>query len=280
VVWLNRAEHVIWAQVVSRWAGAALVAHLHGPPVYRRVTGVSHGVAHFIAVSDFVRDAYLERGVRPERITTVHNAIPSDRYPVGGLPERALARRQLGLPPDRPIVLCYGQMSRAKGLLTLNDAWRAVLLHEAEALLVLVDSSSASPDPEVEVALQTLTPSSYARFPITADVLPFLHACDLVAFPTWLPEAFGRVVLEGLATGRPVVASEVGAVGEILSGPMARLLVQPRAAEDLSARLLALLRWREQEPELQRECARWVADRFPFAAHVDALEQLLQRYRP
>jgi glycosyltransferase involved in cell wall biosynthesis len=278
VLWLNRIEHLPWGQAVSRWAGCPLVCHLHGPPVYGRLHLVARGVAHFIAVSDFIRQQYVDGGIEPERITRVYNAIAEQDYPPGNIPERRQARQQLGLPADVPVVLSYGQMSQAKGMVTLIDAWRAVRCTIPDALLVLVDAISEQPDPVVARALATLDPASYRLFPITADVVPFLHASDVVAFPTLLPEAFGRVVLEGMATGRPVVASRIGAVPELLSGQMARFLVEPGSPGELASRLADVLEWRLREPGLGRACAEWVQSRFHFEAHGDQLEGILSSY--
>jgi glycosyltransferase involved in cell wall biosynthesis len=183
------------------------------------------------------------------------------------MPERAAARAALGLAPDVPIVLCYGQMSAPKGLLTLLEAWPQV---GGDALLVLLDSA-ALPDPAVEAVL--LEVPRVRRFPMASDVVPFLHAADVVVFPTHLPEAFGRVVLEGMATGRPVVASRVGAVPELLEE---RFLVEPRSSPELAARIGELLHWRAREPGLGEAGAAWVARRFPFAEHVERLEGVLQ----
>lgn len=283
VLWLNRFEHIVWGQTVARWARCALVCHLHSPPMYRRVRELSHGVAHFIAVSEYVREAYIDSGLNPDRVSLVYNAIPEKQYPFGGAVEQVNARQSLGLPSSTPIVLCYGRMTPEKGVLTLLEAWRALGERSRGAILLLVDSmsndSNATLPAVLERELCLLDPHSYRRFPITADPLPFLHASDIVVFPSLLQEAFGRVVIEGMATGRPVVASRVGAVPEILSGPMARFLVEPSSARELAARLASLLDWRESEPRLGRECAEWVARRFPFSRHVTELESILQRHR-
>ena len=279
VIWLNRVEHLIWGVTTSRLSGAPLVAQLHGLPAYHRLSQLSRGVAHFLAVSEFVRERYIERGVAPERISRLYNAIPPGQYPVGGSPERMAARHMLDLPADRPIVLCYGRLGVPKGALTLLEAWPLVQAQQPDAYLVLVDSTSGDPDRTVMTALEGMPPGSVRRFPMTTDVLPFLHACDVVAFPTWLPETFGRVVLEGMSTGRPVVASRVGALPEVLSGAMARFLVEPRSAEALAAGLLDVLDWRDAEPDLGTRCTRWVEERFPFSAHVDGLEATFAQFR-
>jgi glycosyltransferase involved in cell wall biosynthesis len=271
---------VIWGQVVARVARTPLVCHLHGMPSHDRLALLSSGVAQFVAVSDYVRDAYVELGIAPERITRVHNALPDGAYPDGGDLERARARRQLDLPADVPVVLCYGQMTVEKGVGTLLSAWQRVRAAVPDALLVLVDSISGHRVvPDVQAELDRLDPASYRVFPAASDVVPFLHASDVVAFPTQLPEAFGRVVLEGMTSGRPVVASRIGAVPEVLSGEMARLLVTPRSPEELAGRLLAVLGWRRDEPGLGQACRDHVARRFPFDAHVAALEDVLDRAR-
>jgi glycosyltransferase involved in cell wall biosynthesis len=250
-------------------------------PAHARLSQLSRGVSRFIAVSDYVRDAYVERGIDPERITRIHNALPPGAYPYGGEPERVRARSGLGLPPDAPVVLCYGQMTVEKGVGTLLPAWQRVRELVPDAVLVLVDSLSGHRVvPDVQAELDRLDPASYRVFPATPDVVPFLHASDVVAFPTQLPESFGRVVLEGLASGRPVVASRVGAVPEVLSGELARFLVTPRSPAELAERLVAALDWRRTEPGLGRACSAFVEDHFPFDAHVTALEEVLHRHRP
>ncbi|GAB4082248.1 glycosyltransferase family 4 protein [Modestobacter muralis] len=279
VVWLNRVEHLPWGQAVARWSGAALVCHLHAPPPFRWLRPLAAGVDHLVAISGSVRDAYLDRGVDPARVTLVPNALPPRAYPRGDVAERAAARAQLGLPPDAPVVLCYGHLSRAKGVPELLRAWTQLASRRPDALLVLVDSLSAEPDPVVAAQLAQLDPRSYRLFPMATDVVPFLHAADVVAFPTLLPETFGRVVLEGLATGRPVVASRVGAVPELLSGPMARFLVPPGDADRLAVTLAGLLDWRRDEPGLGAECVAWVERHWSFPAHLDLLEGVLATAR-
>jgi glycosyltransferase involved in cell wall biosynthesis len=282
VVWLNRIEHVIWGQVVSRAAGAPLVCHLHWWPAHRRLRQLARGVAHFVAVSDLVRDAYVEHGIAPERITRVYNALPPGAYPFGGDAERARARQALGLPADVPVALFYGQLSVQKGVPTLLAAWRRVRELVPDALLVMADSLSElglPPVPEVQAELDRTDPASYRLLPATSDVVPLLHASDVVAFPTQMEETFGRVALEGLASGRPVVSGASGAVPEVVTGEMARFLVPPRAPAELAERLVATLDWRRTEPGLGRACSAFAEQRFPFSVHVAALEAVLDGAR-
>ncbi|SMP00141.1 Glycosyl transferases group 1, partial [Geodermatophilus aquaeductus] len=210
-----------------------------------------------------------------------HNALPPGAYPYGGEEARARTRRQLDLPQDVPIVLCYGQMSAEKGAHTLLAAWQRVRELVPDALLVLVDSLSDRPvrAPVVVEQMARLDPASYRVFPATPDVVPFLHASDAIAFPTETEETFGRVALEGLATGRPVVASRIASVPEVLFGEMSRFLVAPRSPAELAERLVAVLDWRQTDPGLGRACSAFVDEHFPFDAHVTGLEDVLHRAR-
>jgi glycosyltransferase involved in cell wall biosynthesis len=225
-----------------------------------------------------MRDTWVEAGIKSERISVVMNAVPGDEYPRGGLAERAAARRALGLPPDIPIVLCYGRTIEEKGVGTLLEAWTALGLDSNRALLIILGSPSLDRTPAFERWAPAVKSASVRWFPMQSEVLPFLHAADVVVFPSWMPEAFGRVVIEGMATGRPVIASRVGGVPEILSGSMTRFLVEPRNADELATRITSLLEWRQTEPDLEMVCANWVKDRFSFNSHVTAIEDVLLQF--
>ena len=277
VLWLNHFEHIVWAQVISRVARVPIVCQLHHIPNYRRVSQLGHGVAHFIAVSEFMRRTWIDSGLAPDRISVVHNAVPAAEYRFGGSAERLSASERLGL-PGGAVVLYYGRILPDKGVGVLLDAWRRLDLSRWPATLVLLGSPEPAADATLAEKVQRVNPSTLRWFPMQASVLPFLHAADVVLFPSLMPEAFGRVVIEAMSTGRPVIASRVGAVPEILDGPMTRFLVQPGDVGQLAAAMDSILDWRTTEPELAQLCADWVAVHFPYDAHVDQLERLLLRY--
>jgi glycosyltransferase involved in cell wall biosynthesis len=280
VLWLNRFEHIVWAQVVSRAARIPVVCQLHNVPTpgYSRwVRQLGQGVAHFIAVSEFMRRTWIDSGVAPDRISVVHNAVPTAEYGFAGSAERLSASARLGF-PGGAVVLYYGRILPDKGVGVLLDAWRRLDLSRRPATLVLVGSPEPTADAAIAEKVKQVNPATLRWFPMQAGVVPFLHAADVVIFPSLMPEAFGRVVIEAMSTGRPVIASRAGAVPEILKGPMARFLVEPGDAGELAAAMDSLLDWRTTEPELAQLCADWVAVHFPYDVHVDQLERLLLRY--
>lgn len=278
VLWLTRFEHIYWAYVVAKWSGCRIVCQLHHMPFTPRLSALHRGVAHYVAVSHFLRDEWIKIGIDPENISVVENSLPPGTYPRGGRAERDEARRALGLSPDVVIVLYYGRMMREKGISTLLEAWATLGLSPQEAQLVLVGSPTSAEQLEFAEQLSRLDPAALHWYPVQENVVPFLHAADLVVFPTWLEEGFGRVIAEGLSTGRPVIASRVGAVPEVLSGPMSRFLVEPKDPEDLAARIREFLTWRHDEPELEEDCSAWIEERYPYERHVAQLEEVLTTY--
>ncbi len=108
--------------------------------------------------------------------------------------------------------------------------------------------------------------------PPGADVVVTLHAADVVVVPSTWDEPFGRTVIEGLSTGRPVLASRVGGIPEILDGPFARFLFERGDAAGLAERLRSLLHWREEEPGLGALCRSRVHQGFTLAQMVDGIE--------
>lgn len=276
VLWLNRPEHVVWAQTVSRLAGGIpVLCQLHHAPNFHRVRQLYAGIRGFAAVSEFTKRQWVERGLAPERVTVIHNAVPPSDYPFGSRAERGMARHDLGLPQGAPIALFCGRFTAEKGVFTLLAAWRRVLERRSDAVLVLLGGAPPEGERALAEALRGLPPGSWRRFPFQADTVPFLHASDLVVVPSQVSEAFGRIVIEALSTGRPVVASRIGGIPEILQGPFARCLFTSEDAHGLAARIEEVLTWAGGDPGLGKRCASWVEQRFSYPRHVDRLESFL-----
>jgi len=232
-------------------------------------------VTQFVAVSEFIRDAWIARGIPPSRISVVHNAVSLEQYPFGGPEERLHIRRELDIPEDVPVVMYYGRVSALKGVLTLIEAWRQLGIASGEGLLLLVGWAPPEEHHDIVRALESLPSDSYRWVPGQENVVPYLHAADVVAVPSMVEEAFGRVVIEALSTGRPVVASRVGGIPEILMGPMSRFLVSAGDPTMLADRLRAVLRWRQREPDLGQAARMFAEEKFPYSAHIAQLEQVL-----
>ncbi len=228
----------------------------------------------YVAVSGFTRDELLLRGARPGAVRVVHNGIDPRTYPRGGRQERRAARQALGLPADAYVVLTYSRLVPGKGVEVAIDA---VSRLDRDAVLVV-----AGPHLD-DGYLRTLTERGGQRtrfLGFLGDVVQALHAADVVLAPSLLPETFGRTTIEALATGRPVVATRVGGVPEVLTGQFVRLLVEPGDVAGTAAVLESLRGWQEREPGLADACVEHVARHFTLARTIDRLEGVFDEVRP
>lgn len=276
VLWLNRFEHILWGQTVSRIARIPLVCTLHEVPFRSGLARLGAGVHRFTAVSEHVRSAWIADGLAPSRITTIPNAVSARTYPGTTSEEQQRSRRDLGLPLEGPVVLCYGRMIPEKGVGDLLTAWRRYRelrtgSGRAAGTLVLL----GDPDPRGLPEAAGLDGPELRWFPSTRDVRPHLRAADVVVFPTRMDEAFGRVVAEGMAAGRPVLATSSGAVPELLAGGFEQHLVPVGDSAALAERLAHLVDWPTLDAGLGSRCRAWILSRYPHERHVDDLEAVL-----
>jgi glycosyltransferase involved in cell wall biosynthesis/GT2 family glycosyltransferase len=276
VVWLNRAEHLVWGLLASRVARAPLVCHLRTHPHFPAVRWLSLGVSRFIAISAYVRDIWVDAGVPPGIIEVVRNGVDPTDYPEGGHDELIEARRRLGLSPEAYVVLYYGRIHPQKGIDLLFEAWRRLALPAAEGTLLLAGDPYPTPEGQ-EYARQVRlnAPPGVRLVGMRGDVVPLLHAADTIVLPAQWQEPFGRVVAEGLMSGRPVIASRVGGIPEQLTGELSAFLFDPSDAAELASRLGALRHWRRDDPGLGPRCAENARTRLSLHATVNGVEDIL-----
>jgi glycosyltransferase involved in cell wall biosynthesis len=173
--------------------------------------------------------------------------------------------------PNRVVFL--GRLSRVKGVDVLIDAFRRVSARNPEARLAVVGEG---PDrTRLEGLAGDLIGSGRVAFTGWLDragIIDQLGASGLVAVPSLWPEAFGRVVLDAYSCGRPVVASRIGGLPELV-GPDTGLLVEPGDAAGLAEALGRLLGDSETLRRLGRNAADRAAD-FSLDRITDEHEQL------
>src|SRR5208283_3415617 len=116
------------------------------------------------------------------------------------------ARRELGLPDAPLLVLYFGRIDPTKGVDVLTRALGR--LDTAARPVELLVVGSAFDDAWASDTLAA-SPVPAHRLPMRTDVVTPLHAADVVVVPSVCEEAFGRTVIEALATGRPVIASHI-----------------------------------------------------------------------
>ncbi|HEX4339239.1 MAG TPA: glycosyltransferase family 4 protein [Polyangiaceae bacterium] len=205
-----------------------VVAELRGP---RRLVGwaLSHA-DRVVAVSNPLRDRAVALGAVPSRVDVVRNGVDRSRFHPR---DRAEARRELGV-GDGPMALYVGNVERHKGAVDLVNAFSPSGVGAAAHLYVVGDGAAMTECKE-------LVARSGARITFVGsrphDQIPlWMAAADVLVLPSW-NEGTPNVVLEALACGRRVVATAVGGTPDVVTSPVAGVLVPPRSPDVLGRAL-------------------------------------------
>jgi UDP-glucose:(heptosyl)LPS alpha-1,3-glucosyltransferase len=215
-----------------------------------------------------IRDGYA---VDPGRVRVVYNGVDLERFcPDRGASRRRRVRERFGIPLTAPVVVSVGSGFRRKGIDGLLRLWREGPPREAWLLVVGGDErlgayQRAAADPGLHGRVCIVGPQSVVE--------DFYAAADVVVVAS-LQEAFGNVVLEGLAMGLPVVTSAGVGAAELLHGSLEEFVAaRPDDLDGLRARLArALAADRGEVARLTRQ----VAEAHPWSQHFVALERLLE----
>lgn len=271
VIYLNRSEQLLWAALTSKLARVPLVCHLrHHPFSAKAVSLLGRTAEQYIAVSDFVRNEWVAAGLRRERVHVVHNGVDSAAYPAASAAERAILRGDMKIDPEARVFLHYGRLTAEKGVDLLLQAWQRAKVPDNWVLLVVGDATA-----EIADRVARFPSASVRLLPRCDDVTALLGVADVTVLPALWDEPFGRVVIESMAAGVPVIASRRGGIPEILTGSWVRFLIDSGDVDALIRALRAVSDWRRDEPELGEACRRYVQDEFSLVTTVDGVEDVL-----
>jgi glycosyltransferase involved in cell wall biosynthesis len=239
---------------------------LHGPKAvlshgaHRWVSRATH---RFVAISEAVRDEMLRRAETPAaKIITVPNGMTDPA--VDALTSPAEIRRELGLSEDVPLVVCAARLEEEKDVASLIDAMSTVVVAHPSAVCVVAGEGSQK-DALLERVEKKGLCNAVRLLGFRPDVLALINAADVFILPS-PAEPFGLVLLEAMALGKPVVATQAGGPLEIVVPEETGLLVppaNPNALAQAVCRLLDDLQLRQSMGHKGRErfCSEFKAER-------------------
>lgn len=272
-------SHLV-ALVVSRIVGVPWVAFAHGWTRENWKVALYHSLDAWtlrranavIAVSESLK-SYLS-GLRGTRKTTrlISNAV--DRDALAGMDGGDAIRQRVLQVHSRKLIGCFGRLSSEKGQdLLLRAVARCVSEGQEVELLLLGDGPERS---ALERLSTNLGIGSRVSFhPHTSVIRDYYEALDLLVLPS-RSEGLPNVVLEALSLGVPVVATNVGAVGEVLSHGETGWIVPPDDPEALAAAISAVLADSEAGERVISAGNRMVLQKFSPAARAEKIVRVYE----
>jgi len=199
-------------------------------------------VTKVICVSDYGYRSLVDRGLFPERrCRRIYNGVDLSR--VVESRERAVAfRERFSIPDGRTIVTQVSWIIPEKGILDLLHAAQRVVAERPASHFVIVGEGAFRHEYMAkgrELGLdEHLTWTGLIEDPFTAGVY---DATDILCQVSRWGEVFGWVIAEAMAYGRPVVATRVGGIPEVVSEPESGLLIPRGDVAALTENVVALM---------------------------------------
>jgi len=195
------------------------------------------------------RDRYRPRGPVPASWTVVHNGVDLDYF-------RPAPEGQGELPADLGlhgcrVVTVLAALRDFKGIIHAVRAWPRVAARYPDARLLLVGSGSEEAALRAEVEQLGLA-GSVVFAGMRSDVPSVLQGSEMVVLPSIYGENLPTVLMEAGGCEKPVVASDVGGISDIVVDGETGLLVEPGDAEGVAAAIMTLL----DDPERGRRLGR------------------------
>jgi glycosyltransferase involved in cell wall biosynthesis len=260
------------------WISAA---KLCGVPVVQHVRGFSGGVyapfchltAKVVCISNDVKSKMLEMGINPTKIVRIYNAVDCASF----RPTRSASvmRAQLGLSPTEHVVALFGNIQRWKGQETLVKACAQLKKKQKNVRCVLfgaiIEEDYARELKQIAETEEVTDSFIYAGY--TGEVANWMNAADIIVHAS-VEEPFGRVLIEAMSLGKPVIGASSGAVPEIIEHKVNGLLFEPGNHGQLADHIDFLLSHPDMAERFGVNGSRRARLLFDVHQHVQEIEKL------
>lgn len=235
----------------------------------------------FIYISKAVEQCYCNLGVPNRKGQVIYNPINVETF--GQVNDRAELRAEFGLAEQDRLISNVGRLAWWKGHEDFVRAIAEVVQTQPNVKALIIGDPDSAPRDQayyqhIRHLVTDLQLSDQVIFTgFRADVPRIMGASDIVVHSASEPEPFGRVIVEAMAAGRPVVATAAGGVLDIIEDQVNGLLVPPRNAALMARAIQQLLQNREQA-RLIGQCAQQQArERFSITQHIAAVQRIYQQ---
>lgn len=275
-------DNFFYFGICSRLLSIRLVTSIHGRDAFYQEkprARYSSAFRFLIRSSDLIvlpshtyRHKLLEAFPNIRRkVISIHNGINPVQF-------RPAERQKTGAANER-YILCVAELREYKGIDVLLRAVKPLLASDDALSLVLVGDGPLRQElEELAVSLQIDRRTRFLGTQGAAEIAALLHGCELFVLPS-REEPFGIVLIEAMACKKPVVASDVGGIPEVVEHERTGILVEPENPQALTEGLRRLLKDSDLKNKLADNGHRRVMERFCFyhtgAAYENALASLL-----
>jgi glycosyltransferase involved in cell wall biosynthesis len=291
---LMRQRRIDIVQTTLFWADfvGAIAAKLAGVPVILSWETVSHEgdpyhnnfqrrngyrlamkcVDLVIAVSHEVKQSLVRRrGIPEEKIRVIHYGVDLAQFHPNGRDHVLAKRQEIGIRPEDFLIGVVARLEPWKGHRYFVEAFAEVARQFPDARVILVGDGSLRGELEAMAGERNLQ-DRILFLGIRKDVAQLVNCLDLFVLPSLPGEGLPNVLLEAMACGKPVIATQVGGVPELVHDSQNGYLAPPGDAETLRDTLERALCNREKLKQLARAGQETVQKNFSLNQQIAKFE--------
>jgi len=275
VVCTNMQKELRFAGIVAKLLGIPVVAWRHIDHSlknnWRYRFTYNFCATHIGANSHATKDSLLRNApwLERERIAVIYNGIDPDFFATGN---GAKIRRAYGLCAGTPLIGFVGLLDERKGIQFLLEAFAQVREEIPEARLLLVGEGKLREHIEAFRQHHNFDGRLFlAGF--QPNIPDFMNAFDLLVLPSvW--EGFGYVLIEAMASGKPVIATNTSSMPEIVRDGVEGLLVPPANAWALSTAIVKIIKNPPLAHQMGENGKKRVREKFTKERMIEEIEAL------
>jgi glycosyltransferase involved in cell wall biosynthesis len=264
----------------ARTCGIPAISHVRdfGNVTYPSVL-ISRRVKRFICISEAVRDHVVSRGINDSPCVVVPNAVDLERFDVAAT-VAAEIREEFGWARSDKVFALVGRIVHWKGQDDFIPAIAEARKEDPSIRgLIVGDDSGSGSNAEYIAGLRSMIDKlgigDSVRFSgLRTDVANVMKAADCVVCASSEPEPFGRVIIEGMAVGTPVIATDAGGASEIVENDVNGLLVPIKDSGAMAAAVLRLAQDSKLRGSICEAALQSVTDHYTVAKHVERVTRI------
>ncbi len=285
----NSPSIAIYGGLAARFLGIPHIVHIRD--IYSGTAAawlmgmlVQRTADVILAVSEAAKSSYVQANPSlAGRIKVVYNGVIVNRFAQS---KKSSVLWEYSIPQTCTLVGWIGQLSAAKGVKVLVEAAQMVIRRFPEVRFLVVGEALESRDRGYKRELLSLVDklglANYVIFTgFREDIPEVLATIDILVHTSLFPDPLPRVILEGMAAGKPVVASNVGGVPELVVHGETGLIFDPGNVNGLVSALCFLLSHKTEATRMGEAGRNRVARNFTAEAYAKNIEsiymQILQR---
>lgn len=281
-IYANTQKALVVGAIASALSNRPLVYHLHDilsldhfSPTNRRLAVLMANRSKLvIANSQATRSAFIEAGGNPELVEIVYNGFDVESYRAEE--DTADLRSSLGL-EGRFVVGHFSRLSRWKGQHVLLEALQQC--DKRVSAIFVGDALFGEQDyvQQLQQQVERLGLVDRVRFlGFRTDIIPLMKLCDVVAHTSIAAEPFGRVIVEAMLCGKPMIAAKAGAALELIDPGITGWLTLPNDAEELATAIEQCRHSPTAASKIAEGAKQQASQRFQLAETNRQIQQHLQ----